>query len=85
MVAVAKRDGGWSSSYCGHALAHRDSDEGWDLHGDGTRGLLEGYRAPELDHVKPRADGGSDRLDNPVLSCGPCNLRKGAKGGGAWQ
>lgn len=30
-----------------------------------------------LDHVHPRSRGGSNRLDNLVLACAPCNTRKG--------
>ena len=32
-----------------------------------------------LDHVAPRARGGSDRVSNLVLSCVPCNQAKGAQ------
>ena len=32
-----------------------------------------------LDHVIPRAAGGTDRNGNLVLSCGDCNQRKGSK------
>ena len=39
------------------------------------------FKAPDerylqLDHVDPRADGGSNDLDNRVLLCQPCNLAK---------
>jgi len=30
----------------------------------------------ELDHIRPRADGGSNDLDNRTLLCGPCNRIK---------
>ena len=30
-----------------------------------------------LDHVIPLSRGGQDRLDNLVLACFPCNIRKG--------
>lgn len=33
----------------------------------------------QIDHIKPRARGGSDRVSNLTLSCGPCNQKKGAK------
>ena len=33
----------------------------------------------ELDHKLPRADGGSNELENRVLLCGPCNRAKGAR------
>jgi len=32
-----------------------------------------------LDHIVPVADGGSNSLDNLVLACRPCNVRKGKK------
>lgn len=32
-----------------------------------------------VDHVIPRAKGGSDDLENLVLACHKCNLDKGAK------
>ncbi|GFR40879.1 hypothetical protein Agub_g1531 [Astrephomene gubernaculifera] len=35
------------------------------------------YKAT-VDHVVPRAHGGRDNDDNLVVSCGPCNYRKGA-------
>lgn len=33
----------------------------------------------EVDHKLPRADGGSNDLENRVLLCGPCNRTKGAR------
>ena len=32
----------------------------------------------ELDHRRPRTDGGDNWITNRVLLCGPCNRRKGA-------
>ena len=32
----------------------------------------------QIDHVRPRASGGSNRVSNLVLACGPCNTAKGA-------
>ncbi|MCR9093441.1 MAG: HNH endonuclease [bacterium] len=32
--------------------------------------------AATLDHVIPRAAGGSGRIGNLVVACGPCNQRK---------
>lgn len=34
---------------------------------------------PEADHVVPRCRGGPDHIDNRVLTCAPCNNRKGTK------
>lgn len=33
----------------------------------------------EVDHIRPRADGGADSLYNLVLLCRPCNARKSAR------
>ncbi len=33
----------------------------------------------ELDHIRPRVDGGDNDISNRVLLCRPCNGRKGAK------
>lgn len=32
-----------------------------------------------LDHVTPKADGGSNYITNRALLCGPCNAKKGSK------
>lgn len=44
-------------------------------------GLCRYCGAPgeEIDHIVPVALGGSNRLDNLVLSCHDCNSRKGAQ------
>jgi 5-methylcytosine-specific restriction endonuclease McrA len=33
----------------------------------------------QVEHIVPRARGGSDRVSNLTLACGPCNQRKGAQ------
>jgi hypothetical protein len=33
----------------------------------------------EIDHIHPRAKGGTDRVDNLTLACRPCNQRKGTQ------
>lgn len=33
----------------------------------------------EIEHIRPRALGGSDRISNLTLACRPCNQRKAAK------
>lgn len=58
---LAKRDAGWICTYCLRDLAPR--------YGGGV--------APTIDHFIPRVMGGTDDADNLVLSCSPCNLRKG--------
>ena len=32
----------------------------------------------QIDHIHPRARGGSDRVSNLTLACGPCNQEKGS-------
>ncbi|GBF04741.1 HNH endonuclease [Deinococcus aerius] len=36
-------------------------------------------RPLEVEHLTPRSQGGSDRISNLVLSCTPCNLKKGTQ------
>ena len=38
-----------------------------------------GVQLAYIDHVVPRAKGGSNELPNLVLACNPCNSRKGAR------
>jgi 5-methylcytosine-specific restriction endonuclease McrA len=33
----------------------------------------------QVEHIVPRSQGGSDRVSNLTLACGPCNQRKGAQ------
>jgi 5-methylcytosine-specific restriction endonuclease McrA len=33
----------------------------------------------QIDHIQPRAHGGSDRISNLTLACGPCNQAKSAR------
>ncbi|MDQ5910859.1 MAG: putative endonuclease [Pseudomonadota bacterium] len=33
----------------------------------------------QMDHIQPKAHGGSDRVSNLTLACQPCNQRKGAQ------
>lgn len=33
----------------------------------------------QIDHIHPRARGGSDRVSNLTLACAPCNLKKAAQ------
>ena len=46
---------------------------------DGSRCVYCGKKSArmELEHVRPRAAGGSNRVDNLVASCRACNVRKG--------
>lgn len=36
------------------------------------------YEEATVDHFIPRAKGGSNDIENKVLSCGPCNVKKGS-------
>ena len=49
--------------------------------------LSSGFTQPafEIDHVTPKSQGGSDRLDNLVLSCPTCNRAKGAQTPAEWR
>ncbi len=40
-----------------------------------------GAKANEVDHIKPRREGGSDSPDNLQALCKPCHSRKTAKEG----
>lgn len=44
-----------------------------------------GKRATTADHVRPRAQGGTDQLSNLVASCRPCNLSRGDRGTGTGE
>lgn len=33
----------------------------------------------QVEHIQPRAHGGSDRISNLTLACGPCNAEKGTR------
>lgn len=35
----------------------------------------------EIDHIKPHIKGGSNRINNLILSCRSCNRKKGCKHG----
>lgn len=54
---------GWECHYCHSPL-------GWGS---------PVVRWPQTDHVIPKSRGGSNRIDNLVPTCSPCNLQKGAK------
>ncbi len=67
---IAERDGGWKCHYCGCDVIY------------GHQPYLsheECKRKCHVDHVIPRADGGTDELNNLVLACQTCNLKRGRK------
>lgn len=82
MRALAKRDGGWWCVYCTTPLAEPEWGQGWLERVDdrGVYYVLEaGFASPQRDHVVARHHGGSNDLDNLVLSCGTCNASKGTR------
>ena len=64
VIRIAKRDG-WKCHYCEVQLSFRP--------------LTSDEKYPEIEHKIPRARGGSNHMDNLVLSCPTCNMRKGAR------
>ena len=68
-VAVIERDGPYCR-YCGEGPA----DYGWQAD---FKGRQSPWISLQFDHVYPVAFGGADTVDNLVLACGPCNVRKG--------
>jgi len=67
------------------ALAERDGDRCWycgcvfDDREDG------GGRTLTIDHIEPRADGGTSSRANLRLCCSTCNRRKGRMGADAYS
>lgn len=66
---IAARDGGWKCHYCGREFVDW-ADVGPHAHAD---------------HVLPQAQGGTDTLDNLVLACGDCNIKKGGRTPEQWE
>ncbi len=64
---LAHRDGGYVCRYCKRPLD--PTSYNWN----NRAGSLT------IDHYVPLSAGGSDELDNMVLSCRFCNMDKGAK------
>lgn len=60
---IADRDG-WYCSWCGIPLAMEETD---------TR------PAATLDHLITRMAGGSNRFENQVIACSPCNQDRGSQ------
>src|SRR5262245_50676297 len=76
---IAERDGGWYCHYCGQPVANWQAGERHSC--SLFRGKHEhpnGLCIAHKDHVTPRAHGGSNRIDNLVLACWPCNTAKRA-------
>lgn len=67
-VSALARRDGWKCTYCAHPL-------GW---GDDI------VRHPQVDHVIPRSQGGSNALGNLALSCAECNNAKGGRTPEQW-
>lgn len=60
---------GWNCAYC-------DTPLGWG------HPLVT---PPQVDHVIPKCQGGSNGIDNLVLSCGPCNRDKSGRTPEQWR
>lgn len=82
---VAKRDG-WNCHYCGCELVpsvyfyHIDISDSENIERYGSNeekyylhAMLRGAECATVDHVQPHSQGGSDHVDNLVLSCIGCN------------
>jgi 5-methylcytosine-specific restriction endonuclease McrA len=70
---LAKRDGGFHCHYCLIPLVRADPHkpnavEDWRKRGKGIA---------SVDHMTPLCKGGSSKLENLVLACYTCNIRKG--------
>jgi len=76
--ALSSRNG-WVCHYCSKPLI---PDGEWDTYCDKTRdgySARPGYSFPVLDHLTPSSRGGGNKIDNLVLSCDMCNMRKNDK------
>lgn len=67
---VIERDGN-VCRYCGEECKPYLKPHGWNR--------VRKMSGVEIDHVIPKSRGGTDDLDNLVVSCAPCNRRKYAK------
>jgi len=70
---------GLTCYYCKIKLIDIDHAEQFYSMIDGKWEIQTGYGYPELEHKIPRSRGGSDLIQNLVLSCGKCNRKKGSK------
>lgn len=67
MASLALRDGGWICWYCGVPLVKAVDNE----QPDRSEKMLA-----TIEHIKARADGGSNEQKNLVLSCRPCQRER---------
>lgn len=70
---LAKRDGGMFCHYCAIPLVRADPHKpnalaDWRKRGKGIA---------SVDHMMPLCKGGSSKLENLVLACYTCNIKKG--------
>lgn len=74
---LAERDG-WTCAYCGLAVmcVHSAPEPAQDPFGEPGETFIPAMPA-QIEHVIPRARGGSEGLDNLVLACAACNREKG--------
>lgn len=80
---LAERDGGWFCHYCGVLVGciedlgtrHTANNKSWYSFNE-SRSPVKVF---SIDHKIPKTKGGSDDLDNLLLTCRKCNQRKGKK------
>ena len=64
---------------CGIPLAHVNWPGTVRPCGPGGWTPIDGHEFVQIDHINPRARGGSNKPENLALCCGPCNSKKGAR------
>lgn len=93
VALLLERDPGFVCAYCAVPLALALTDSmtsqeaweaaGWELallpDGEGVWQVTDERRLAHRDHIVPRSKGGSDDIDNLVLSCEVCNNAKKAR------
>lgn len=76
---------GWMCFYCGKKLIPDGQIEDFStkivIDGETNYTPIDGYDFPTVDHVIPLVAGGSNKIENIVLSCHHCNSTKGVKYG----
>lgn len=81
MHLLADRDGGWACRYCGATTLDTCDGSVWEGGKRGCGGLIRSFRGliGTADHVTARTLGGTDDVENFVIACWRCNVRKGAR------
>lgn len=74
---LGERDG-WKCHYCDIPLTRAGREGSVEIDVD-RWATLPGWEFATRDHVWPTSLGGSNRAENLVLACGPCNIAKSNK------